>query len=198
MIDFQPTVTVPSDSLPGVSCTVRRMSCVARATRDLTVAEEQLRVAELRERITIEKRDWPDIKETAEDGTVMFSPNPGMPLDVTVRIARYDREMGALIDGFLKPATIRAGLVSIEGLTYAGETPTAELLLANGPDSLIDEIWTAILLNAALTQEKKETSPSPSTSEDPEQPADRTTTAATANGNHSTATETAAAGSRKT
>jgi hypothetical protein len=91
------------------------------------------------------------------------------PETVSQRVARnkLDHRIGLTINRDLKPAYIRASLISIEGFEVEGQPAMAkpwESLLRYAPDELIDELYVAANLNSGLTtdQEKNSQSPSPS------------------------------------
>lgn len=158
---FSTTVTQESKSLPGVTLIVRRLSSVLRAQRDIEIIEQTVRLAEINERMRDLQEPW---QKFNDDGKPIEGSGPPMPLFVRVDIEKLDREAWSIINAYTKPATIRAGFVAAKGLDYDGAEATADLLLDNGPDSLIDEVWTLIQSHALLSAEEKKTSPSYGTS----------------------------------
>lgn len=90
------------------------------------------------------------------------------PETIGQRVARnkLDHRIGLIINRELKPAYIRASLVSIEGFEVEGK-PAAkpwDTLICNAPDELIDELYLAANLNSGLTSEQEKNSQSPSPS----------------------------------
>lgn len=84
------------------------------------------------------------------------------------RRAALDYIAGLIKDEHLKPATIRAGLVSIEGLTIDGKSATPEALIGAGDfDELIDEIYAACEAVSGLNDEARKNLESPTTSTGP-------------------------------
>ena len=104
------------------------------------------------------------------------------------RVARnkLDHRIGLIINRELKPAYIRASLVSIEGFEVEGKPaakPAAkpwESLIHHAPDELIDELYLAANLNSGLTSEQEKNSQSPSPSPAAEDGGRSSTTASSA------------------
>ena len=182
MLNFDPTVTVRSESLADVSFTVRRLSVIERSRVDLQILEQQMRAAELQEEVLAIQAEYP-LPSNGDKRDI--------PPEVRTRELKLDFELGCLISGYLKPAYIRAGLVSIEGLQHGGRPATAETLLASGPDLLINEVWLALNQHARLTGEQEKNSSSPSTSPAADRADGKSSTAGTANGGDSTGAATA-------
>jgi hypothetical protein len=168
MHQFTSTVTVESKKLDGVSFVVRRLSAVERANRDLLILDPQIRLTEINERMKLIRAPYQD--ETDAEGKPIEGTAREAPLEVLLELTKLDREAGCLINAHSKPATIRAGFVSAKGLTYDGKEATADLILANGPDVLIDEIWIAIDEHSGLTPDQKKASESSGTSSEVELP----------------------------
>lgn len=168
MVSFASKVPIDSVSVPGVRFTVRRISQAVRARRDLEIIEPQIRIAELSERIRILREPY---------GSKEDEPVKEMPIDIRVEVTKLDREMGALINGQIKPASIRLGVVAIEGAQYDGEPGNVERLLEYGPDELIEEIWVAVQQHFGLPVDQLKNSQSPSISTDPERGGENCTTA---------------------
>ena len=176
--NFTTTVSQPSKVLSDVTLTVRRLSSVERAKRDLIVVLDTVRIAELNELLKALAEPWQKFNEKGEP---IADSGPPMPLDVRVEYEKLDREMGAIMNSALKPATVRAGFVSATGLLYDGKEATAELILANGPDDLINEVWALIEAHQRLSVEEKKTSQSSGTTDVAEPQALSSSTAAGAN-----------------
>jgi hypothetical protein len=106
------------------------------------------------------------------------------PETIGQRVARnkLDHRIGLIINRELKPAYIRASLVSIEGFEVENK-PAAkpwDTLIRNAPDELIDELYLAANLNSGLTSEQEKNSQSPSPSPAAEDGGRSSTTASSA------------------
>lgn len=171
MLNFEPTVTIDAQSSPGVRFTVKRLSQMERAKRDMQIAVHTLRIGEIAARVK-EIREPYQAKEGEQA--------PKMPIEDQVEITKLDREAGVLWNLHVKPAFVRAGLVSVDGMTHGGKPVTADSLLEYGPDDLTDEVWLAVSNNASLTYEQAKNSPSPFTSTEQESGGEKSTGVQTA------------------
>lgn len=144
-MNLESTVTKDSTTRPGVRFTVRVLNKIQRARRDFALVEPRTKL------------------------TGLYQQMSAIPSDATedadrLRRASLDHECGLLIDMHLKPAYIRAGLLSIEGLEIDGKPATADSLIERGNDELdplIDEIYLACATESGLSEEQKKDSPSP-------------------------------------
>lgn len=126
MITIQSKIPFDSEAAEGVKYVLRRLSKIQRAKRDLAVSKERVRFSDLmREFLTL------------PDGS---DEKPATPEQLERRRI-LDYEMTLLMDAHLKPAAIRAGLVSIEGFSVEGFPGAADAVIECGGDELIDEIW---------------------------------------------------------
>ena len=149
MHNFETKVTIESKVLPGVKVTFRRLSRMARAKRDIAIASERVRLTEIyHERVKLSE---PFQQEGSK-----------VPFNVVMAIAKLIEEDRQLMDERVKPATIRPGFVSAEGIQYDGKPATAELILENGPDEFVDEVYELISEHSALTVEQQKNSSPPS------------------------------------
>ena len=154
-MDISSRFTEQSNSLSGVSFTVRRLNSIQRAHREAVIIESREQLAEI-------------LKQYAD----LADGDPGK--------ARLDREYGVIHARYIKPAVILAGLVRVDGLTADGKPVTdAEALLELGADAdaLIDEIYIACERGSGLTVAQKNESSSGGTSTDAEQAPSTSTTA---------------------
>jgi hypothetical protein len=147
MLTIQSKVSIDSEAAPGVTYVIRRLSKLQRAKRDIPVLAERVKFTELYKEY--QKLDEP------KDAAVHETNAP--------RLAALDYEMGLLMDAHLKPAAIRAGLVSIEGFAVEGYAQAADAVIQCGDDSLIDEIWGHCEALAGLSGEQQKNSSSPTT-----------------------------------
>jgi len=153
-MELKPRVTHESTAVPGVRYTVRTLNQIQRAKRDLEVFPHRAKIAEL----------------MAEMGRI-----PENDENFTKR-ARLDMEIGLLINQHMKPAYLRAGLVSIEGVTIDGREASVADVIDYGDDALVDEIYAACAVASGITVEQQKNLQSPGTSENPGQPGESNTT----------------------
>jgi hypothetical protein len=179
MLSFAPTVTVESLAEPGVQITVRRLSKIERAELELELLDTTLRNTEIAEQMADLRKPYPWPKDDEGNELVGQRP-PGMPAGEWLRYLRLDHELGSLINARVKPATVRRGFVSLSGMDYAGDRPTADLLIEHGPDGLLDEIYVLIEANKGLSAEQAKNWHWPSISAAVEAPAVSDLTAANA------------------
>jgi len=144
--------TIDSAAIPGVRFTVRRLGKTQRAARDLQTMEQRRKCAAL-------AREWRALLPAmAEDGVTFLKPEDDTAANRDAR-ARIDEEYGLLMDSAIKPASIRAALVSIENLAVDGKlvTTAKDFLDADAPalDDLGDEIFRACEEASGLTDEER-------------------------------------------
>jgi len=163
---FESKFTVQSVTQPGVFFEVRVLNSIQRAKLDLQNLEARVKYSEI----------------YAEIGRLPKPPEGDPPPADPDLIEREKLRISAdcILKIDIKPATIRAGLLKIEGLEIDGLAATTESLIESGPSGLIDEIWSAINNEAGLTEEQRKNSQSPSISAAPEAGQESTTNAATA------------------
>jgi len=170
MMNFRSTEVHESDAVEGVRFTVRVLNVIQRARRDAEIADQRLEFTRLLE----EYRALGDEERNSPAGR------------------RLDYLSGLIADQYLKPASIRAGLVSIEGLSVDGEPVTdADGLIERGPDALIEEVWLACEAASGLSEEQRKNSSSPGTSAGREDGGSGNLNAPNADGAGSTGSETA-------
>jgi hypothetical protein len=180
MLNFDPTVIIESTSTPGVTFTIRRLSRVERANCELaTLTAESACAALLQEMREIEGR-YPDHWPKNEAGDRIVVRFPEITADDWLRYTSLNVEIRATMDAQIYPEYVRRGLVKIDGLEYAGKPASADLLISCGPDSLLEEIHSAVRENMGLTVAQVKTLPSPTTSTAQGQEGDTLTSAATA------------------
>jgi hypothetical protein len=194
MLNFQPTVTFDSKSCPGAKITVKRLSAVKRAERDMEIAETNLRIAEIQAQLDALRE--PYATDKSKDGRpVKWA---GMSIKERVEDVRLEMESGALYNRFTKPTYIRYGFVSVEGMQHDGQPITAESLIELGPDSLLDEVYLAVAIHSALTFDQIKNSQSPTTSIEAGTVGENSSTANGASEPESIVTATAASTSQGT
>lgn len=159
MFSVQTQETKKSTTCEGVSFTIRKLSRIQRSLRDLPIFEQRLKADECSSRFW----ELTAQKEKAEkQGTV--AP------ELTAQIASADYEFSLYLVGYLYPASIRAGLVSIDGLEINGQPATPELLVTCATpdlDELVREIYSECEVASGLTVPQQKNLPSPITSNEP-------------------------------
>jgi hypothetical protein len=159
MLNIEPFVTKQSTAVPGVSYTIRNLNKIEYARREAKLLEVRYRLREIvDEWMPLDK--MPEEQRTAEEKK---------------RHLLLDQEYAMLIATECKPAAIRGGLVSIEGVTIGGKPVDADLLLAAGGagednvivNKLIDEIYLDCERSAGLQVEERKNSESPITGSAP-------------------------------
>lgn len=165
MISLKSKSTLESKSTPGVSFTVRTLNKIQRAKRDLLIIETRQQMSAL-------VREYGPLAE-------LETPTP----EQAKRKALIDVEYTWLEDRDLKPALLRAGIVSVEGMEIDGKAVTVDALIESAGadyDALIDEMYTACEAASGLSATETKNSSSDTTSTEQVVPAspDSTVTSA--------------------
>lgn len=151
MISIQSKISHDSTVKPGVKFNVRVLNKIRRAKRDLPIIEARAKCSALAaEYAPIGKL----IERKALEGGLSEIVNDGRTPEQKDRCFAIDAEYTWLDNGVVKPAIIRAGLVSIDGLEIDGACATAETLIENaGPDfdDFIEEVFLACEAASGLT-----------------------------------------------
>jgi hypothetical protein len=143
---------IESKVLPGVKFTVRRLAEYQVASRDMQTAKERVRMKEI-------AREWQ-----------AQTPKDGAPDTDDMQSARFvlDDEFSNLLASVIKPASIRAALISIEGLAVddVPVTNAKEFIAALCPplQPLADEVYVACEQAATMTEDERKNFLPPSTS----------------------------------
>ena len=178
-MNIKPTFTQESQACPGVRFTMRVLNQITRAERDAELVEARSNIAELAAQMQrLPDPDEPirridaaansECREQTPEEQAQIQAIEARPETVSQRVARnkLDHRIGLTITRDLKPAYIRASLISIEGFEVEGKPAVKpwDTLIRNAPDELIDELYVVANLNSGLTtdQEKNLQSPSPS------------------------------------
>lgn len=193
MLSIQSRISHESKAVPGVTFVVRTMNKIQRARRDFPIAEKVFEFEEaLQEwRSLLPKGFWEvnglRLKIAALNGRIAAGEDvPATELaeaEEALSVARESADAGdtpaaqrsraladqraALIrDEHMKPAVIRAGLVSIEGAQVNGEPVTVASLIASSADfdELLDEIYEACEQASGLTVKQQKNLQSDTTS----------------------------------
>lgn len=136
MLNFCPTYDIPIRD-GAVTVTVRRLSVLERAKRDLPIAEHQQRYEEL-------LGEYAALPEKADDDTP----------DQKRERRRLNIEIGQVLNLHIKPVILRSGLVEIKGAEVGGRPITVDEFLQLADADLIDEAFVACDLAARLGVEQ--------------------------------------------
>lgn len=171
MPNWKSTCTLDSEVLPGVRVTCKRFTHARRADLEMELVEyrDQLREKMLEYAENIENKGLRD-----NDGNLVLDEN-GQPKDPgdsefiraqkATRRRAFDQWAAGGIEQHIKPATLRAYVTRVEGLSV-DDVPvlTGEDLIANAPDEFCDEVYFFITAHGGLTESERKNSPSPITS----------------------------------
>ena len=158
-MNIKPTFTQDSRTSPGVRFTMRVLNQITRAERDAELVDARASIAELAAEMQrlpdpdepirrIEAAAKAEGREATPEEQAQIRAIESKPETIGQRVARnkLDHRIGLIINRELKPAYIRASLVSIEGFEVEGK-PAAkpwDTLIRNAPDELIDELAAGI------------------------------------------------------
>lgn len=174
MLNFCPTYDIPIRE-GAVTVTVRRLSVLERAKRDLPIAEHQQRYEDL----------------LNEYAALPDDPKSDTPEQHRER-RRLNIEVGQVLNLHIKPVILRAGLVEVKGAQVGGRPMTVEEFLELADADLIEEAFVACDLAARLGVEQLKNLQSPGISSVPAAGPGENTTAGSVAPTGSTSIETAA------
>jgi len=155
-MNLETKVTHESKALPGVTFIIRRMNQIQRARRDAKIIDARVRISELTDQL----------KGIPEDGTATEK----------LQRAKLDAQIGIEIVTAIKPAYVRAGLVSVDGLTIDSQPVKPEDLIESGQDDLLDEVYEACVGASGLSADQSKNSPPSGISAVPAPPDGQSTT----------------------
>ena len=167
MLNIETTFTQDSQACPGVRFTMSVLNQYQRALRDSKLVDARVRMSELAAKLlalpdpdadagAIRARCKTEDRQATPEEQATLDKNAIDPDVALRRIERHalDHRVGLLINTELKPAYVRASLLSVEGLQVSGQDPKApwDSLIEHAPDGLIDELYVAASLNSGLTE----------------------------------------------
>ena len=174
-MNIKPTFTQESTACPGVRFTLRVLNQITRAERDAGLIEARTKISDLVAQLqrlpdpdaegrTILAAAAAEERELSADEQAKLSAIEAKPEIDSQRLARnmIDHRVGLIINQEIKPAYIRAALLSIEGFEMDGKLLAKpwDALIRSAPDELIDELYLAANLNSGLTSEQEKNSQS--------------------------------------
>jgi hypothetical protein len=167
MLTIEPQTTIQSTAVPGVTYTVRNLNRIQRASREFSLMEARYRIGE----IYSEFRALADeLKMDPENVSILeIRLNSSATPPQKKRAALLEAELQILLNRDIKPATIHAGLISIEGVQLGDKPADTESILSGDPkaDALLDEIFAACEDSAGLLEKQRKNSASPAISSEP-------------------------------
>jgi len=139
--------THESKAIPGCKFVTRRLNSIQRARRDAGIAEHRREYT----RLTTELSAL--VRRLIGDGTPeeRQAKLAALHSDKALEMNALDDGARLILDEHIRPAVIRAALVSIEG----ADGITLENLFDEAPDELIDEIDAACNESSGLTAEQQ-------------------------------------------
>lgn len=130
---------IPSKVNESVHFTIRALNTIQRAKRDLSLLTEK---AKMRDLITKRNEILEKIYGPETDEAKRAELYKNAPPEAVAENNRMYEEAETIGGTTIIPATIRAGLVKVEGLTIDGvPIVDAEAFIDNAPDALIDEAY---------------------------------------------------------
>lgn len=183
-MNFDPIYTLDSKSCPGVIVTLARLGPKRRGATELKVADARAKYRDLASdfnkldaELQADLDDVPGYRDAIaalphDDAGVLVD---GLPAEILALIppeiwAKADQrsliqaQIAAVAQSAIHPAFIAAAVQSISGLTAGKKPYTGEMVCEYGPDSLFDEIITAINENEYLAKEQAANLQLPTTS----------------------------------
>jgi hypothetical protein len=147
--------TEESKLYPGVKYKIRTLNQLRRARRDAAIAAERLEYT----RVTAERAHQFKVL-VGDDGTPeeLNAKANSLPVEKRVALWDMDQKAEAIRIQVLMPSTIRAALISVEGLEkleLEGVDPAdVDSIIENAPDTLLDELYVFCLQASQLTPDE--------------------------------------------
>jgi hypothetical protein len=142
-----PRTTHESKSIPGCTFVTRRLNSIQRAKRDAGIAEHRREYTRLTTELSALVRRYIGDGTPEERQAKLSALEPAKTLEMNA----LDDGARLVLDEHIRPAVIRAALVSIEG----ADGITLESLFDEAPDELIEEIDAACNAASGLTAEQQ-------------------------------------------
>lgn len=161
-VKYSSTRTIQSQTFPGVSFTLRKMSDSRRRELYQQIAPLKEKERGFQRRFAeIDDRRVPlfDAEGKPKMNVVTAEQERGYATKDDERlVAEIIEDLNEFRDSEISPAYIRWGLLSIDGLDIDDEPATIDNLLEYGPADLTQEIIAAIMGKADLDADEKKTS----------------------------------------
>lgn len=169
---YSSTETFPSQSVPGVSFTLKKRSAGRRARFNLAIAPLTQKLQTLQsEGELAESKPCPTCTHEVSKHNVLTNDcqqdgcnckaAKGQDFETRMRVMI---ELSNVDHDEIQPRRIREFLKSLDGLEIDGQAATADTLLSDGPEDLVDEIDAQIKKLLTLSESERKNSESPTTS----------------------------------
>ena len=147
-MNFQSVITHTSVVYPEISYRIRRLSVLERVQRDAQIFEHQIE-AEL---LSGEYDQLPKDEK-------------GNPIN-KAEAFKLDARIAQIMNRFIKPAVIEAGLIEVIGAQLDGEPMTVEQFRRFADEPLIEEVYTVCEAASRMSHEQLKNWQSPGTLRD--------------------------------
>ncbi len=175
-MEFSPTITVESQKFPGVKFTVHRMGISRRTEIEFKTADMRAKQREIQQALgplfKADEAEDEKIRAIIERAEAAPAPESAAILDeikpieeaLAAKTHSLERnrleEQSRIAQRQIEPVWVKAGLVSLDGITVAGQAMTADQLCDFGPRELFAEIYQAVFNEAYLSQAELKNLPS--------------------------------------
>ena len=157
MLSFKPTYTIPSNLQKGVSFTVKRLSTIARAERELENADSFDALAQIqREHARLPKAVL--VKETQDGKEVEIDTYPNDTPEESDRRAALNIKFKRLLNAKIYPIVFASTLESVSGFE------SVETFIATASDEVLSEAYIVCEAVSRLSAEQLGNLESPGTS----------------------------------
>lgn len=154
-MDLKKTHTHESKAVAGVTFTIRTLNQFQRAQRDIGIAKERLEYSrKYKEMDEARNRYAPTLKELTDE-TARRELIAALPHNQQMELASMNQELEMMRSLHLVSSSIKAGLVSVAGLTVDGSTVSKDNFMDLANDALIDEVYAACEEASGLNEEQQ-------------------------------------------
>lgn len=134
-MDLRTKIEYESEVAPGVKYTIRVLNQIERARRDLQMRQSRLAARAAWEKvIELGRQIWGAEESPARREELLRGHALANELASTTEFFQL------ITDADIMPAVVRAGVVSISGLSFDGQPATVDTLIASGDAQLLKEI----------------------------------------------------------
>jgi hypothetical protein len=180
-MEFSTSTEHQSKAFPdGVTFSIRRMGISKRTEVELATADLRARQRELQRDLAplyeLDKAEYDQLRDLhqqllaakAEDSPPILDAIDAVRKQLALKPHALEREKleeaARIADRQIEPAWVRAGLISIEGITVNGKPLDSDVLCEYGPRELFAEVFAAVWAEAYLSGTDSKNLPSPITS----------------------------------
>jgi hypothetical protein len=154
---------IESVTCPGVTVTLKKLSKGRKDKLEMRMADANSKRFELARRFAsiVPAADSDDsLEETGAVEKLIAK----LDQEQALEFAELNRETAVMEDTVIIPAYLRTFINKIEGLEIDGQAATVDLLLEDGPEELVDELYGGIVKLLTVSKDEAKNSESPSTS----------------------------------